>query len=113
MAQQLDDGDTLKHAGEGSALFDFEKWTNKNKLSEIKQLFIDHDMITLNTLSMNSNNFAKLMADKRLLIKPHLIQNIVPAILSLQQLTNQQQSASMPNKEKEKTKLIFVSAKKK
>eukprot|EP01083_Nonionella_stella_P269534 912123_1 len=82
MAQQLLENDTTT-SGEGDGLFDFERWIRKHNLTEIQACFIEHDMNTLNTLSMDNDNLSTLMQDQRVLGKPHLIPNIIKGIQSL------------------------------
>jgi len=68
------------------SLFDFGKWLNEFKLTDIEECFVDHGMIDLITLDMNTENFKQLISDTRVLTKPHLIPVIVNAIQSLQGL---------------------------
>ena len=54
--------------GRGGISFDFDKWIIQNGLQSIKDAFIEHDMITPNTMNMVDNtNFASLMSDTRVL----------------------------------------------
>eukprot|EP01083_Nonionella_stella_P296071 1005922_1 len=64
--------------------FDFCKWLKEHELHDIKECFTDCGMSALDTLDMNHTNFVELMADERVLSSPHLIQNIVHALQSLQ-----------------------------
>eukprot|EP01084_Bolivina_argentea_P082635 149603_1 len=81
----VEENETLK-PGEGSASFNFDAWITKHGLQEIKLIFKEHDMCSLNTISMNNKNFAELMRDYRVLAKANLIPNIIEAVQSLQSL---------------------------
>eukprot|EP01083_Nonionella_stella_P150195 478078_1 len=64
--------------------FDFGKWLKEHELHDIKECFTDHGMSSLDTLDMNHTKFGELVADERVLSSPHIIQNIVHALQSLQ-----------------------------
>eukprot|EP01084_Bolivina_argentea_P168374 292003_1 len=76
-------------------VFNFEEWVDKHELTEIKECFVDHDMITLDTLNMNNPNIGKLMGDQRLILKAHLMGKIAMAI---QQLAPLRAKPQPPNK---------------
>eukprot|EP01084_Bolivina_argentea_P153580 267793_1 len=61
----------------------FEEWIHQNGLSDVKDAFIEHNMVQQNTMTMTSNNFASLMADPQIL-NSGLTSSIIAAIQSLQ-----------------------------
>lgn len=75
--------ETDEKVDESGNVFDFDKWINDHKLGDIKQCFIDHNMINLDTLKLTNPNFAKLTGDQRVLAKPLLFSYIVNGIQSL------------------------------
>ena len=91
---------TLNEGQEGDSSFNFGAWINENGFESIKDVFIDNDMCTLNTLSMTNDNFGKLMSDPRILSTAQLIPSIVSALQSLDSL-----------RETEKTKFVFMNEK--
>ena len=67
---------------------DFDDWLQQNDLTEVKQIFIDHDMDSLDKLSFYKANFGVFMIDKRLITNPMLIQKIITSIHELLQKRN-------------------------
>ncbi len=46
--------------------FDFDVWLSQNGLEEIKNIFVDHQMNTLQSLTFKNLNYAKLITDRRI-----------------------------------------------
>eukprot|EP01084_Bolivina_argentea_P090103 162411_1 len=104
MAQQL--SETATNGEEGAANFNFDQWLIKYELTDIKQVLVDHNMNTLSSLNLNNVNFVKVMSDQRVVVHTHLIPKIIAAIQSLESIRN-----SRDQKQKTKSKLVFVSTK--
>ena len=70
--------ETLKIGEEGFLSFDFDEW--------IKIAFVEKDMVTLNTLTMDNTNFVSIMSDYRILqnmnLKCHTNTNSLKITLS-------------------------------
>ena len=58
---------------------------SKYQLTDIEDCFIENGM-HLDILKMDNPNFKKLMVDPRILMKSHLIQNIIDGLNALQEL---------------------------
>ena len=101
--------------GEGNGKFNFSSWIIKNELINIKECLIEYDMNTLNNLDMNSNNFGKLISDKRILTKPHLIQRLVSSILLLKKEKEKETPKGIEKRKelesKSISKLVFMTEK--
>eukprot|EP01084_Bolivina_argentea_P268817 456707_1 len=63
-----------------SSNFAFDKWLEEHKIEDAKEVFIKHNMTTLNNLSMKNENFGSFISDHRLFANPKLIPLIVVAI---------------------------------
>ena len=74
--------------------FNFDEWIEKYNLLDIKQCFIDYNMMTLNTLNMRHKNYGQLLSDKRVTSRAHLLiyKHINDAILSLQDIEEKNES---------------------
>eukprot|EP01084_Bolivina_argentea_P271750 462478_1 len=76
--------------------FDFEAWIDTNGLKEIKDHFIKYNMTTVDTISTESKEFAKFIADPTLLsAKSQFIPKIFSAIQAVQL---QKQNSGSSNK---------------
>ena len=105
MASQL--GQSLKAGEEGSGAFDFEKWITRNGFQSIKDVFIEKDMNTLNTLTMENKNFSTLVSDYLVLQNTDVIPKSIAAMQELKEKRDSEgakvsavsQSVSMNKKE--------------
>jgi hypothetical protein len=75
-----------KSEGDNDADFDFDGWLNHNNLSDLKQLFIDHHLTELSTLSPNNPNFSGLLTDQRMVAQMHKLPIIFTAVHNLQKI---------------------------
>eukprot|EP01084_Bolivina_argentea_P088032 158926_1 len=92
-----------------SSNFIFDKWLEEHKIEDAKEVFIKHNMITLNNLSMQHENFGSFISN----CKPGLIQSIVLAIQALdnykqQQIVNQKKIDEKYEEKKEKQQIIYI-----
>eukprot|EP01084_Bolivina_argentea_P168894 292804_1 len=60
--------------------FDFDKWIQNNNFSEIKHLFIKHNLTTAAKLCVTSAEFRNLMCDKELTAKSHFVAQLFTTI---------------------------------
>eukprot|EP01084_Bolivina_argentea_P014734 27558_1 len=78
--------------GEGQS-FNFTKWIQENNLNDIKHLFIKHEMTTLDTLSMQSQQYQRFMSDPQFYSKHgNLIAPLINAMQNLPSLQTSSQS---------------------
>ena len=57
----------------------------------MKQIFIDHDMCTPQSINFRSKNFSKLITDPRITSKPDIMQPVISAVRSLTKRNDIQQ----------------------
>eukprot|EP01084_Bolivina_argentea_P088031 158925_1 len=69
-----------------SSNFIFDKWLEEHKIEDAKEVFIKHNMTTLNNLSMKNENFGSFISDHRLFANPKLIPLIVDEIQLLDKI---------------------------
>eukprot|EP01084_Bolivina_argentea_P130670 230678_1 len=71
-------------AMEGETLFNFDHWITENGLNDIRHVFIKHDMITTEALSMHSESFKKFICDPQLMTNhSHLMPIAISAMQNL------------------------------
>eukprot|EP01084_Bolivina_argentea_P279368 477595_1 len=91
---------------ENSYTFIFDDWIKKNKFEDIKQVFTDYNITTIDTLDINNNaNFLKMLSDSRIMLKPQLVITIIGAVQSLEPLKRKIKSQSNESTSK---KLVFL-----
>ena len=73
-------------------LFDFDAWLISNDLKHLKQIFIDHNLCTPQTINFHSKYFSKLITDPRIQSKPAVTQKIISAVRALTKRNGSQQS---------------------
>lgn len=76
-------------------LFDFDAWLISNDLKHVKQVFVDHNMYSPQTINFHSKYFSKLITDSRITSKPELNQKIISAVQTLTNRNNNQQSTAL------------------
>ena len=69
--------------GENENQFNFDAWIDKWDLSEIKELFIKHNVTTTSTLQLTSTEFQSLMTDPSLFTKSNEIPKIMNAMQTM------------------------------
>ena len=91
----------MANNGEQNPSFDFDKWIIKHNLQHIKYIFIENNMCTFDSLSVNNCKFNKFITDSRIISIKENILNAIQYLDEIREQSNKKQSLFVPINEDE------------